>query len=366
MNYLQSPFTFKNGVVSKNPIALSPLTNTQSHLDGTLGPDERHWLLRQARGGFGIITTCAAYIEPYAKAWNGQLGINSEHMQPALKELTTSLKKEGSINIMQLFHAGVRAPSAITGRQPMSASEFELPIAGFEKPRAMTLDDIHMQIQYFANATKRALEAGFDGVEIHGANGYLLTQFFSTQTNLRDDDYGGSWVNRARFCRQIVKACRDIVPRSFIIGIRLLAEGEGLDLDENIQLSEWLVDDGIDYISLSLRDSLATPQKYTHQSQKPMVRYFKDRLNDNVALIVGGGIQTLAQAEATLKHGASIITLGRTAIGNPEWPKRLYQPNFTPVAPPYHATYLQKTGISETFIRYLENMPSGFVLQPPT
>ncbi|HQU09059.1 MAG: hypothetical protein B7X06_01900, partial [Verrucomicrobia bacterium 21-51-4] len=206
---LHTPFTFPNGLTTKNRLVLAPMTNGQSHDDGTLGKDEFDWLERNAQGGFGIVLTCASYINPHAKAWSGQLGIHSDACIPALQKLTQALRSHGACPLIQIFHGGERCSSKMTGVQPMSASPYDKPEdPQFEKPRAMTLEDIQAVQQDFAQATARAHKAGFAGVEIHGANGYLITQFMSTRSNLRSDDYGGSLAKRARFVREVARACR--------------------------------------------------------------------------------------------------------------------------------------------------------------
>lgn len=355
-------FTFNNGVKVKNRLALSPMTNSQSEEDGFLGDDEYRWLLSRAEGGFGIVTTCAAYIMPSAKAWRGQLAIYDDEQILALRELTDDIRAQGSISIMQIFHGGLRCPSTMTGQQPVSASEYELDFPGFEKPRALSKIEIFHIVNEFANAAERAYKAGFDGVEIHGANGYLITQFISTQTNLRIDEYGGSAENRARFARKIVQACRERVPDKFLVGIRISPEGNGLDLDDNLQIGEWLAQDGIDYLNLSLGNVLAPAQKYAKTSNKTVVNYFRERLGADFPLIAGGNVQTANHAERAIGEGATFVSLGRIAIGNAKWPSLITKDDFVPALPPYSVEYLKQHGISEKFIGYMQTLPKGFVI----
>jgi 2,4-dienoyl-CoA reductase-like NADH-dependent reductase (Old Yellow Enzyme family) len=360
---LFSEFNFNNGVKVKNRLALSPMTNSQSHENGLLGGAEYSWLLSCAQGGFGIINTCAAYISPTAKAWSGQLAISDDAQIPALQKLTKDLNAQGSIAIMQIFHGGVRCPSSLTLQQPVSASEYELSFPGFEKPRALSKIEIYQIIQDFADATERAYQAGFQGVEIHGANGYLITQFISTSTNFRNDEYGRTLEGRALFVREIVRACRERVPTSFLLGIRILAEGIGLDLDENIQIAKWLVQDGIDFLDLSLGNGLAAPKKYADTSKKTTTAYFRESLGDQFPIIAGGKVQTAKQAELVIEEGANFVSLGRIAIGNSHWPRLINSKDFEPVLPPYTEKYLKKIGISEQFIGYLHTLPQGFAIK---
>lgn len=358
-----SNFTFHNGIVVKNRLALAPMTNLQSHEDGSLGDVESQWLTQCAQGGFGIVSTCAAYITATAKAWPGQLAIADDIQIPALQQLTQALIGQGSVAIMQIFHGGVRCPSQLTGQQPVSASEFELSFPGFEKPRALSKIEIYQIIQDFADAADRAYHAGFQGVEIHGANGYLITQFISTTTNLRTDEYGGSLAGRALLVREIVRACRERVPSSFLVGIRLSPEGLGLDLDENLQIAEWLMQDGIDFLDLSLNAALAPSQKYRQHQTTTVPAFFRERIGKDLPIIAGGKVQTAEQAAKVLEQGATFVSLGRISIGNPQWPTLIKSAEYQPILPPYSVAYLKSQGISEPFIHYLQTLPAGFAVK---
>ncbi|NNM60442.1 MAG: NADH:flavin oxidoreductase [Legionellales bacterium] len=357
-----SPFHFNSQITMKNRLVLAPMTNSQSHQDGSLGDDEFQWLLSCAQGGFGMIITCAAFITEHAKAWPGQLGIHNDEMIPRLADLSQALKAEQAVSIVQLFHGGVRSSSRVTGQQPVSASEFELTFPGFEKPKALTRQEIHTLVTEFANAAVRACQAGFDGVELHGANGYLITQFLSTDTNSRQDEYGGTIENRARFLREIMQACKKRVPADFLVGVRLLPEGGGLDFDEMLQVAQWMKDDGASYFHLSLIDSQAVPKKHEQSSQKTIIQYFREQLKADYPLIGGGAIKTAADANKSIAEGASLVYLARTAIGNTRWPLLIEEADFAPVLPPYTAEYLEQSGLSAAFRGYLATMPKGFVL----
>lgn len=349
MSKFLTSFTFKKGQKMKNRLAVAPMTNMQSLQDGALGHDEFAWLSALAKGQFGLVFTCASHVSKAAQAWAGQLGIYKDELLPGLTKLADMFKQHGTLGIVQIFHGGSRSSANITGLQPSSASVFHLPIPGFEVPKALSKAEIEQIVQDFADAAERAHKAGFAGVEIHGANGYLITQFISTTTNLRKDEYGGDVAGRAKLAREIMQACRARVPADFLVGIRLSPVGAGLDVDETIQIAKWLVDDGADFIDLSLGDVMTMVE----EADEPLVSYVRQALGNEVVLFSGGSIQSPAQAEKALELGLDGVTLGRTSIGNHNWPM-LAEGEADQIVPwPYDASYLQSV-VSNAFINYIK------------
>jgi len=240
-----------SSAVLKNRLAVAPMTTGQSHADGTVSQAELAWLERLAADGYGMVITCAAAVSRKSIAFRKQMSLADDSFLPGLSALAERMNAQGCLSVVQLCHGGSRAIPDLTGVEAHSASAYDLPsVPGFVRPKAFSVGQIQELIEDFAQAAQRAAKAGFGGIEFHGANGYLFTQFISTMTNQRQDQYGGSLENRARFCRQVVQACRQRVPASFVLGFRMSFEGfgpeTGLDLDENIQIMNWLAEDGID------------------------------------------------------------------------------------------------------------------------
>jgi 2,4-dienoyl-CoA reductase-like NADH-dependent reductase (Old Yellow Enzyme family) len=355
---LLDPFRFRNGVTAKNRVWLAPMTNLQSHSDGTLSDDELAWLDRRARGGFGVIETCAAHVAEDGQAWDGELGIFADHHVPGLRRLAAQLSAAGATSLVQLFHGGVRADPALTGVPVWSASAVE---EGGVTPREATEEDITGVIARFRDAAVRAREAGFHGVELHGAHGYLFGQFLSVTSNRRTDRWGGSFENRARLLREALRAVRAAVPSSFVCGVRLSPEdwgqAKGLDLDESLQLARWLAEDGADFLHLSLWTASRNTKKRPDAHPIPL---FREVVPPDVPLVVAGHIWTRAEAEALLTLGASGVALGRSAIANPDWPLRIADPTWEPRRPPLTIAELRERGLSEKFARYMGRW-KGFV-----
>lgn len=359
MDEIFSTFKFKKGKILKNRLAVAPMTTQQSNSDGSLSKSETDWLLRLSEDGYGMVISCAASVSDTATAFYNQLSLAHDKFIPELVQLADKMSQHGSLNLIQLCHAGSRAIEALTGEKPHSASSYDFPfISDFVPPIALTKVQISTIIEDFANACSRAEKAGFDGVELHGANGYLFTQFISKMTNLRTDEYGGSLENRARFSREVVKACRNKVSEDFIIGFRLSFEGmgmeTGLDLDENIQIANWLAEDGIDYIHSSHLFYNAKTSKYPETTT---VEYLRNHINKDLPLVIAGSINSIEDAEKAVKLGADILAIGRPAIGNKSLPKYFENNELLPFETPFTEKHLQEIGISENFIDYLKNAP---------
>jgi len=351
---LYEPLTLRSGAVVPNRIALAPMTNGQSLADGRLGEDELAWLARCADGGFGMIETCAAYVGLDGKAWDGELGVDRDDDLPGLTRLAERLRRGGGLAIVQLFHGGVRATQRLSGEQVWSASSWQEDAPTFEVPRVATADDIARAIDQFAAAARRAQLAGFDGVELHGAHGYLLSQFLSATMNPRDDGWGGDLVGRARLIREVARAVRARVGPRFTVGARLSLEdwgsARGLDLDDSLQVARWLADDGVDFVHASLWNAAAMTKKRPDQHAVPLLRAALPR---EVAVIACGGLWTAADAIALRERGADIVALGRAAICNPEWPIAARQPGWEPRRPPLTRAELAERSVSPVFVGYL-------------
>lgn len=355
-------FSLPRGPLVRNRMVVAAMTNLQSEEDGRLHDRELTWLNARAQGGFGVVTTCAAHVSLDGQGWPGELGVYDDAMLPGLTRLAQTLKGNGAMVWAQLFHGGVRAPSSVTGLQPWSASAVDLQQRGVEVPRAATEEDIRRTIQNFAAAAARCEQAGMDGVELHGAHGYLLSQFLGTVTNQRTDQWGGSLENRARFVMEIFDAVRASVSDSFIVGIRLSPEvrAQGVTLEESLKVAQWLGERGVDFVHASLWDAF---KPVAAANGMPLTTLFRDVLSEEVPLIVTGGVWTPDQALQVMDQGADLVGLGRAAIGNPNWPIHARQPDFEPEMPPFSEDDLRSKGLSDGFVQYMKRW-KGFVAVP--
>ena len=350
------PLTFACGAVMKNRFMLAPMTNLQSHEDGRLSDDEFHWLTLRAKGNFGLTMTCAAHVQAGGKGFKGQLGIYSDALLDGHVRLARAIKAHGSLAVLQLHHAGMRSPHDLIDGPPVCPSADEK-----TGSRALTLDEVHRLRDDFIAAAVRCQQAGYDGVEVHGAHGYILCQFLSTETNHRDDEYGGSLENRARIIHEILAGIRAQCGPGFLLGLRLSPESAGVDLVECMRVSQAVIDSGlVDFLDLSLWDSFKQPAdaKYGHQS---LLQYVTDLDKKDVRLTVAGKIGTAAQVQQILDAGIDFVAIGRAGILHHDYPNRVIaDPDFEPVPLPVTADYLRAEGLGEDFVTYMGRW-KGFV-----
>lgn len=349
---------------AKNRVWLAPMTNGQSHDDGTLSDDELAWLVRRARGGFGVIETCAAHVAKDGQGWKGELGIFDDAQIGGLTRLARAMHEHGALALAQIFHGGMRADPKVSGVGAWSASEV---VAGDHVVvRAAEHDDIARAIDQFRDAAVRAHRAGFDGVELHGAHGYLFGQFLSVVQNRRTDEWGGSFENRARILLEALREVRAATPPSFVVGVRISPEdfgqSKGLDLDESLALARMLAEEGSDFVHVSLWSFARNTTKRPSEHPLPL---FREALPSECALITAGSIWTRADAERALELGADAVALGRAAIANPDWPLRAVEPGFEPRRPPLTIAELRDRGLSPVFAEYMRAW-KGFVKDDPS
>jgi 2,4-dienoyl-CoA reductase-like NADH-dependent reductase (Old Yellow Enzyme family) len=347
---------FAHGPAMPNRLMLAPLTNQQSHADGTLSDDEHRWLTMRALGGFGLTMTCAASVQAVGVGFAGQLGVHDDAHVTGLTRLACDIKMAGSVAIVQLHHAGNRSPRELIGTEPVCPSDDAETGA-----RAMTNDEVHGMIGAFVAAARRSREAGFDGVELHGAHGYLLCQFLSTELNRRTDEFGGSLENRARPLLDIIEGIRRECGNDFHVGVRLSPERFGMKIDEIREVYSWLVASGdVDMIDMSLWDC-AKNAIDEGWADRRLIDIFASIDRGNVRLAVAGKLYSAAAVRAALAAGADIAVIGRAAITNHDFP-RLMRDNadFAMRELPVSGQTLRDEGLSDTFVGYMRNW-KGFV-----
>ena len=309
----------------------------------------------------GLTMTCAAHVQAQGKGFPGQLGVFGDEHLDGLHRLATAIKAEDSVSIVQLHHAGMRSPADLIGETPLC------PSADAETgARAMSHGEVQQLIEAFIAAAVRAEQAGFDGVELHGAHGYVIAQFLSPEINRRDDEFGGSAENRARVLFTIIDGIRKRCGPDFLLGVRLSPERFGLRLEEMIAVARRLLtEQKIDFLDLSLWDVFKEPEEDAFKG-RTLMSCFTELDRGAVRLGVAGKIRTPEEAERAMAGNIDWIMLGRAAILHHDFPNRYSADRrFEPVQNPVTRKYLANEGLSENFINYMAGW-RGFVAEEET
>ncbi|MFK7770548.1 MAG: NADH:flavin oxidoreductase [Saprospiraceae bacterium] len=359
MKKLDDTISFSCGATMKNRFMLAPLTNTQSHQDGTLSEEEFQWLTMRAKGQFGLVMTCASHVQAIGQGFPGQLGIfDNQHIEGHTR-LAKTIQSHGSLAVIQLHHAGMRSEPDLLNGAPVAPSTVERKGA-----RGLTLEEVKELRDDFIAAAVRAKQSGYDGVEIHGAHGYIVAQFLSQSINERDDEYGGSLENRARLLFEIINGVRESCGEKFLLGVRLSPERFGMQLNEMKTLCQQLIDSAkIDFLDISLWDCFKFPEEEEHQG-KTLLQHFTELDFKNVKLTVAGKIHSAQEVSKILDTKVDFVTLGRSGILHHDFPiKVMNDANFETISLPVSEEYLHSQGLSKKFVNYMKNW-KGFVDSP--
>jgi 2,4-dienoyl-CoA reductase-like NADH-dependent reductase (Old Yellow Enzyme family) len=338
----------------KNRVGVAPMTRTSASEDGIATDRMASYYSNFARGGFSLIITEGTYPdEAYSQGYIDQPGIVNGKQVQAWKKVIDGVHKEGAKIFCQIMHAGslsqanrykneTIAPSAIKPKGEQLG--FYGGSGEFAIPREMTKEDIQQVIHGFVQASKRAVEAGFDGIELHGANGYILDQFLTDYTNQRSDEYGGTTENRVRLSVEVLQAVRKEVGSDYPVGVRI-SQGKVNDYthkwangkeDAEIIFSS-LAKAGANFIHTTEYEAYKPAFDETGLSLSELAKKF-----GQVPVIANGSLEDPKTAEEFLNQdGADIITLGKGALSNQDWvnkvangetlnefdPEKIFHPN---------------------------------------
>jgi 2,4-dienoyl-CoA reductase-like NADH-dependent reductase (Old Yellow Enzyme family) len=308
------------------------MTTRMSDFEGHVTEETLAYYRARAEGGVGLVTVEMASPEQAGRHRFHELGIYHDGFLSGLRRLTDVIHQGGATASIQLGHAGSRARSAVSGQTPIAPSAVLTPVFEVEAeqvmPQAMTSQRIDQTVTAFVSAATRAQQAGFDVVELHGAHGYLISQFLSPKENIRTDEYGGSLQNRARFGLRVlreIKASIPGLPIIFRIGVEDFFPG-GLTASEGMQVGQWAERDGADAISVTAGHyrSLPAAERMIPPMAYPAATFldYADRMRQLVDVPVIGvgrlGDPDLA-ARAVREGRLDMVALGRPLIADPGW-----------------------------------------------
>ena len=362
-----NPIILPNGVQIKNRVVLAPMTEQMAFQDGTVSLEEINYMQQRA-GGVGLLITPVAYINKEGKGFEGQLGADDDNKIAGLSKLAFAIKSRGAKAILQIFSAGRMTNSHITrGLKPVSASAIAAPRKGAECPRELSQDEVVNTIKDFAEATRRAIKAGFDGVELHGANTYLLQQFVSPHSNQRTDQWGGSLEKRLSFpmtvIDEVMKVKEKFATPSFIVGYRLSQEEmeePGISLDDTKYFIDQLQQTDIDYIHVSMGNVWRTSMRDQSDSV-PIIKQLR-KVSSKKPLIAVGSIRTPEQAEDVMNSEIDFIALGHQLIIEPNWVEKVASGQEDSIRYQLHAADLDDLGVKPPFLEFIRDMPGFDIL----
>jgi len=321
---IKEPLKIKN-VTFNNRIVMPPMASEKTE-NGRVNEAHHHYYTKRCgTGHIGLVITEHMYIMPQAQATPGQIYIGADDCVEGLRGLTAAIHEGGAKCFAQINHAGYKAPESLTGFRPVSASSVEMRMKNGDivLPEELSAEQMDKIKSAFAAAARRAKEAGYDGVEIHGAHGYLLCQFYSPLCNKRHDAYGGTVENRVRFHLEVIAAVREAVGEDFLVAIRMggcdYMEG-GSTIEECVEACKLFEKAGIDLIDLSGGMCGYLPVG----KDAP---YFEDlsaavKAAVNVPVIVTGGVEDGETAERLLRENAcDMVGIGRALLKDAKWPE---------------------------------------------
>jgi len=325
MNKPFEPSTI-NGMKLANRFVRSATWEGMAADDGACTPKLIDLMTELSKGGLGLIISSHAYVSPEGQAGPWQLGVYNDALVPGLEAMAKAVHDNGGKIVMQLAHAGFFAHAKLTGQTPLAPSNVE----GFAKsPRKeMTVEDIRHVVKSYGAAAKRAQNAGFDGVQIHAAHGYLLSQFLSPAFNRRNDAYGGDIRQRARAVVEVLQQIRQAVGPEYPVLVKMNCRDfieNGLVAEDSLEVGAMLESEGIDAIELSggvLVGGKLSPSRMGIKSEEKEAYFqndakaFKEKIR--VPLILVGGNRSFQVAERLINEGiADYISMSRPLIREP-------------------------------------------------
>lgn len=326
------PFTLPNGVELKNRIMMAPMTTCSGFYDGSVTHDLIEYY-RDRSGEIGTIIVECGFVDNKGLAFPGAIGLDNDDKIEGLAKIAKAIKEKGSKAVIQVYHGGrMVEPKLIGGQSPVGPSAIAAPRAGAATPIELTADEVDDMIEKFGQAVRRAIEAGFDGVEIHGANTYLIQQFYSPHSNQRTDKWGGSRDNRLQFPLAILdithKMVKQFATPEFIVGYRFSPEElevPGIRFDDSMYLLEKLADKGLDYIHFSM-GAILRPSIVDTQDPTPLINKYVAMRSATLAKIpvVGvGNVVNQIDVETAIDNGYDLVAVGRACIAYPDWISRI-------------------------------------------
>ncbi|MGT2934025.1 NADH-dependent flavin oxidoreductase [Streptococcus catagoni] len=361
---IQNSFTFTNGLTMPNRVVLAPITLAVSKAGGYVSEEDIAFYKRRS-AAVGMAITGSAYIDPSGQAFPNSFSVAEDDKIQGLKQVAQAIQSQGALAILQIYHGGRMVPPQMTETDPIAPSSIRALRGTVSQPRALEYKEIEEVLALFIKAIERAIEAGFDGVELHGANTYLIQQFFSPHSNRRKDKWGGTLNNRMRFAKSLVKKAKQLLKeksdRPFLIGYRLSPEEieePGITLSDTLQLVEQLIHLQIDYLHLSM-DNVWQSSLRDKSQKEPLIWALKKKIKGRVPLIAVGKIKSVADAQKVLDEGIPLFALGQSLLLEPDWTQKVLAGQEDQIIRAYRDDLHDQVGLPDAFIDEFRDFLEG-------
>ncbi len=333
LDHLFSPFSI-NGKTLKNRCVVPAMVMNYCNEDGTCTEKFTAYHEAKAKGGFGMIITEDFAVSPEGKGFKYLPGLWNDSQIDGFREFTRRIHQHGTVLIAQIYHAGRQTSRAVIGQAPWAPSAIPCPFSP-DMPHEMTLEEIHATVSHYGDCARRAKAAGFDGVEIHGAHGYLIAQFMSPYSNKRTDAYGGPLQNRIRFALEIIRDIRRKCGGDFIVGYRISSDEYvtgGRNIEDTKTIVPYLEQAGISYVHVTAGvyrsfDTVIPSMYCGHAWIADMAAEVKQVTS--LPVITVGRYNDVRIAENVLSCGkADLVSFGRQSLADPETPNKAKEGRF--------------------------------------
>jgi 2,4-dienoyl-CoA reductase-like NADH-dependent reductase (Old Yellow Enzyme family) len=328
-----SEFKLKDKIILRNKAVLAPMTTWSSNTDLTVADDEAKYYAARSKGP-GMVITGTTFFQKNGQGFANQFYAGSDEFIPSLKKLADSIKAGGAKAILQIFHGGRMADprfGLVSASAVKPTHNLFGPVDDMPTPRELTNQETWDLVDGFYESIRRAIQAGFDGVEIHGANTYLIQQFFSPHSNRRDDEWGGNIEKRMKFPLEIIKAAakakNKFADEKFIIGYRFSPEemeNPGITLKDTLYLVDTLSNiEDLDYLSISLPHFAKTSIR-DDKDKRPIGKVISEKIAKRKPFIGAGGISSQKDVhDALYEIGYDLIAIGHSMITDPRWVEKI-------------------------------------------
>lgn len=361
-------FDFKNGVSIKNRVVMAPMTTWSSNDDYTVSEEEIKYYERRVTD-IGLVITGCTPVRSNGFGFTNEFAAYNDHFIPSLTKLAKAAKSGGAKAVLQIFHAGNKSLPEIVGEENV-VSASAIKTNAFENaglPRALSEVEILEIIKEFGETTRRAILAGFDGVELHGAHGFLIQNFLSPYYNQRHDKWGGSLSNRMRFALSVVDEVSSVIKqyakKPFILGYRFSPdepEADGLRIKEIYSLIDELIKRDVDYIHASLPSALSSKPVDMQDGDKTYLDLLTIHINHKIPLIAAGSLAKPEDIELALEKGTDFAAVGHGLIINPDWMKQIKTDKVSAIETSISKSQVDELKLPKKLWQTLQNSGSWF------